>query len=66
VLTVSYLSFSLPAIAAGVAVTQLGLHTTADIYGVALIALAAIALGLSARLDDPQASSARAVTTLRV
>jgi MFS family permease len=56
ILTVSYLSFSLPAIAAGVAVTQLGLHTTADIYGAVLIALAAIALTLSHRLEDPQAA----------
>ena len=64
VLTVAYLSFSLPAVAAGVAVTQLGLHTTADIYGGVLIALAAIALGLSARLDDErQVTNARAVTT---
>jgi MFS family permease len=54
-LTVAYLSFSLPAVAAGVAVTQFGLHATADAYGVALIALAAVALVLSRRLEEPRA-----------
>jgi MFS family permease len=53
VLTVSYLSFSLPAVAAGVAVTHFGLHATADGYGVALIVLAAVALALSGRLEEP-------------
>jgi MFS family permease len=52
VLTVSYLAFSLPAIAAGAAVTDLGLRETAEIYGATLIALAALALALSGRLDD--------------
>lgn len=56
VLTVSYLSFSLPAVAAGVAVTRLGLHATADVYGGALIALAAVALLLSHRLEEPVSS----------
>jgi MFS family permease len=53
----SYLAYSLPALAAGVAVTQLGLHETANIYGAALIALALIALSLSHRLEDPHASA---------
>ena len=52
VLSVAYLSFSLPAVAAGVAVTQLGLHATADLYGAALIGLASVALVLSGRLED--------------
>jgi MFS family permease len=52
VLTVSYLAFSLPAIAAGVAVTDLGLRETAEIYGASLIGLAALALALSGRLDE--------------
>jgi MFS family permease len=52
VLTVSYLAFSLPAIAAGAAVADLGLRETAEIYGGTLIALAALALALSGRLDD--------------
>jgi MFS family permease len=56
ILIVAYLAFSLPAVAAGVAVTQLGLHETADIYGIALIALAAVALALSHQLQDPQSS----------
>jgi Major Facilitator Superfamily len=51
ILAVAYLAFSLPAIAAGVAVTQLGLRETADIYGAALIALSALALALSGRLQ---------------
>ena len=57
IFVVSYLAFSLPALAAGAAVTQLGLHETANIYGVVLIALAAVALVLSHRLQDPQSSS---------
>jgi MFS family permease len=52
VLTVSYLAFSLPAIAAGAAVTDLGLRETAEIYGASLIGLAVLALALSGRLDD--------------
>jgi hypothetical protein len=39
-----------------VAVTQLGLHETADIYGIALIVLAAAALTLSHQLQDPSSS----------
>ena len=54
ILAVSYLAFSLPAIAAGAAVTALGLRETALIYGIALIALAALALALSGHLQDPQ------------
>ncbi len=56
ILVVAYLAFSLPAVAAGVAVTQLGLHETADFYGLTLIVLAAVALLLSHRLSDPQSS----------
>ena len=37
---VSYLAFSLPAIAAGVATTRLGLTTTATAYGIVVFALA--------------------------
>ena len=51
-LTVSYLAFSVPAIIAGIAVTQVGLRETAEVYGVVLIALAALALALSGALDD--------------
>lgn len=54
ILAVAYLAFSLPAIAAGAAVTQVGLHETANIYGAVLIALAGAALLLSRRLEDPQ------------
>jgi MFS family permease len=50
----SYLAYSLPALAAGIAVTRFGLHDTADVYGVALIALALLALALSHRLQDPE------------
>jgi Major Facilitator Superfamily len=55
ILAVAYLAFSLPAIAAGAAVAQLGLRQTADIYGGALIALSAGALALSGRVGSPAA-----------
>jgi MFS family permease len=45
VYTLSYLAFSLPAVAAGIATTHLGLRETADIYGCAVIVLALIAAG---------------------
>lgn len=54
ILAVSYLAFSLPAVAAGAAVTRLGLHETANVYGIVLIALAGVALALSRQLQDPQ------------
>ena len=60
ILVVSYLAFSLPAVAAGAAITQLGLHETADIYGIALIVIAAVALALSGQLEDPQTDAAAA------
>jgi MFS family permease len=50
-LTVAYTAFSLPAVAAGIAVTQIGLQETAEIYGAVLIALAGLALLLSGELD---------------
>ena len=46
----SYLAYSLPALAAGIAVTRFGLHDTANVYGVALIAWRCVALALSHRL----------------
>jgi len=50
VYVVNYLAFSLPAIAAGLAVSPFGLRRTADDYGVAVILLAAAAvLGLAAQ-----------------
>ncbi len=60
IFAVSYLAFSLPAVAAGAAATSLGLRETAYVYGAALIVLAAIALALSRQLEDPH--SVRAVT----
>jgi MFS family permease len=51
VLTASYLAFSLPAIAAGVAVTQVGLRDMAQVYGIVLIVLATLALILTRRID---------------
>jgi MFS family permease len=59
VLAVSYLAFSLPAVAAGAAVTQLGLRDTAEIYGAALIAMAAVALALSGNLGAGASPRAR-------
>jgi MFS family permease len=55
----SYLAYSLPALAAGIAVTRFGLLDTANVYGAALIALALLALALSHRLQDPESLSAR-------
>jgi MFS family permease len=43
---VGYLAFSVPALAAGVATTRFGLHSTALVYSVSLAALAAAAGGL--------------------
>jgi MFS family permease len=60
ILTVSYLAFSVPAVAAGVAVTQLGLEETAEIYGAVLIALAGLALVLSGALEPAGATAAEA------
>ena len=52
VLTVSYIAFSLPAVVAGFGVVQIGLRSTAAIYGGALIAMATLALLLSGRLHE--------------
>lgn len=60
ILVVSYLAFSLPAVAAGFAVTRFGLHDTADVYGAVLIVIAAAALALSGRLQDPQSETVAA------
>ena len=52
VFTVSYLGFSVPAIAAGIAAGHIGLERTAQVYGVGVIVLALLAvagLGLHAR-----------------
>jgi MFS family permease len=53
VYVLSYLAFSLPAIAAGVAVTQSGLLPTTNVYGAAVMALAVSALGLAALRRRP-------------
>ena len=58
VLTAAYLAFSVPALAAGLAVTQVGLEDTVVVYGVTLIVVASVALALTGRLD---AVSARPV-----
>jgi MFS family permease len=55
VLVVAYLAFSAPALVAGVAVTQVGLRETAVVYGITLIAVAALALALSGRLSAVRA-----------
>ena len=58
---VSYLAFSVPALVAGIAVTEVGLRDTAEVYGAALIAIAAIALMLSLRpARSPSGGMARA------
>lgn len=58
VLTAAYLAFSAPALAAGLAVTQVGLQNTVEVYGISLIVVASVALALTGRLD---AVSARPV-----
>jgi MFS family permease len=53
----SYLSFSLPAVAAGVAVTHVGLRTTADVYG-ALAVLLALAAAFAIAAQRPGETAA--------
>lgn len=57
----SYLAFSLPVIAAAIAVTHYGLRSTAIVYGVAVAALALAAAASSAlsRRGDSGAVAAR-------
>ncbi len=50
VLTAAYLAFSIPALAAGLAVTQFGLRGTVEVYSLTLIAVATTALALTGRL----------------
>ncbi len=54
ILAVSYLSFSVPAVVAGVAITRFGLEGTTYVYGAFLMVLAAVALILTGRLADAQ------------
>jgi MFS family permease len=63
ILAVAYLAFSLPAIAAGVAVTQLGLRETTEIYGAVLIVVALLALALTGQLQGPHESLGAAPKT---
>ena len=49
-LVIAYLAFSLPAIAAGFATTSFGLHATAVVYGVGVVALGLVALAVRRRL----------------
>jgi MFS family permease len=57
---VSYLAFSVPAIAAGLATSRIGLRRTTDAYGVAVIALAAAAIvAMVLRERRPQPSAGR-------
>jgi predicted MFS family arabinose efflux permease len=52
VYVLSYTAFSIPAIIAGVAITEWGLRTTATWYAVAVILLALVAAGLTARQPE--------------
>lgn len=67
VYVISYLAFSLPAVAAGFAATQVGLHDTAVVYGLVVIASALTAAGLHAaaarraRADAPASAAAERV-----
>ena len=54
VFTASYLAFSLPAIAAGIAANHIGLERTAQVYGVGVIVLALLAVaGLALHARRP-------------
>ena len=64
VYVVSYLAYSLPALAAGIAITRFGLLETSNVYGAALIALALVALALSHRLEDPEAPVSRRAASI--
>jgi MFS family permease len=58
VFTVSYLGFSLPAIAAGIAAGHIGLERTAQLYGVGVIVLALLAVaGLALHARRPARAS---------
>lgn len=54
VLAVAYLAFSIPALVGGFGITQIGLQETALIYGIALMAVAAVALALTGRVEVRQ------------
>ena len=54
VFTASYLGFSLPAIAAGIAATHVGLERTAQVYGAGVVVLALVAVaGLGVHQRHP-------------
>jgi MFS family permease len=57
-LVISYLAFSLPALAAGFASTSIGLHPTMVVYSLGVVALGLIALAAqgirSGRLSEPE------------
>ncbi|MCV2491776.1 MFS transporter [Geodermatophilus sp. YIM 151500] len=62
IFVVGYLSFSLPAIGAGLAAARVGLTLTAQVYGVAVVVLALVAVGgLLARRRADARLAARAV-----
>lgn len=52
ILTAAYLAFSIPALAAGLAAGEAGLRSTAKVYGGALLAVAAVALALTGRIES--------------
>jgi hypothetical protein len=47
-LVIAYLAFSLPAVAAGFAATSFGLHATAVVYSLGVVALGLLALAAQA------------------
>nr|WP_281372083.1 MFS transporter [Modestobacter versicolor] len=63
VFTASYLGFSVPSIAAGIAAGHIGLERTAQLYGAGVIALALLAVaGLALRSRRPAAPTPPAVS----
>ena len=53
IFVVGYLAFSLPAIAAGIAVSEIGLTRTTEIYGAAVVVLALLAVAALLRARRP-------------
>lgn len=56
IFVVGYLAFSLPAIAAGIAVGEVGLARTTEIYGAVVVVLALVAVAALLRARRPAAS----------
>jgi hypothetical protein len=59
VYSVAYLSFSLPAVVAGIATTAVGLRATSIVYGAGVAVVALLAVAISRLSGDPTRGTAR-------